>query len=160
MLHVYRNKLTSMRKTGLAFGLMGACLSAAPLAHADDAAILNPGAPVYAVHAGQAHFGNAAVEAAWVVAQNRLSGLTVTDRDNGQVLKVDALFDLTLQLRRCRRSLPRGLATRAARRFGLSARDRDDHRAEAGRADRQRVAAAVHRRSCRSRWDGEGFAGR
>jgi hypothetical protein len=96
MLHVYRNKLTSMRMTGLTIGLISACLSAAPLAHADDAAILNPGAPVYAVQTGQAHFGNAAIEAAWVVAQNRLSDLTVTDRDNGQVLKVDALFDLTL----------------------------------------------------------------
>jgi hypothetical protein len=96
MLQVYRNKLTSMRVTSLAIGLIGACLSGTQVAHADDAAILNPGMPVYAVQAGQAHFGNAAVEATWVVAQNHLSDFIITDRNDGQVLKVDALFGLML----------------------------------------------------------------
>ncbi|XRD90759.1 enterotoxin [Dyella nitratireducens] len=58
--------------------------------------MLDPGAPAYALNNGQASFGNAAIEARWNVADGKLSGITVTDRDNGQVLKVDDLFALML----------------------------------------------------------------
>jgi hypothetical protein len=63
---------------------------------ANDAAILQPGAPSYADNAGQATFGNAAIEAHWNVADGKLSNMTITDRDNGHVLSVDDLFALAL----------------------------------------------------------------
>ncbi|GLQ88740.1 enterotoxin [Dyella flagellata] len=65
-------------------------------AHANDAVILNAGAPAYAAAGGQASFGNTAIEAHWIVGDGKLSGITITDRDNGQVLKVDDLFALVL----------------------------------------------------------------
>ncbi|XRD86279.1 enterotoxin [Dyella acidisoli] len=58
--------------------------------------MLNPGAPAYAATGGQASFGNAAIDAHWNVADGKLSGITITDRDSGQVLKVDDLFTLAL----------------------------------------------------------------
>ncbi|RUL80153.1 enterotoxin [Dyella choica] len=66
------------------------------LAHANDALILNAGAPAYAATGDQAGFGNAAIEAHWNVAGGKLADITITDRDNGQVLKVDDLFALLL----------------------------------------------------------------
>jgi hypothetical protein len=80
-------------KQGLAVGLLCAWLG---LAHAADAAILNPGAPVYAVVEGQASFGNAAVDARWRVVDGKLSAITIIDRDSAQTLKVDELFALML----------------------------------------------------------------
>ncbi|MFK2889603.1 enterotoxin [Dyella flagellata] len=58
--------------------------------------MLNAGAPAYAAAGGQASFGNTAIEAHWIVGDGKLSGITITDRDNGQVLKVDDLFALVL----------------------------------------------------------------
>jgi len=66
------------------------------LAHANDTIILNPGAPAYDVTEGRANFGNAAVDAHWHVTDGKFSSITITDRDNGQVLEVDDLFALTL----------------------------------------------------------------
>lgn len=63
---------------------------------ADDTAILQPGAPGYVARAGQATFGNAAIEARWNVSDGKLSNITITDRDNGEMLQVDDLFTLTL----------------------------------------------------------------
>lgn len=85
-----------LRMRMIALGVLSVCLGAAGVAQADDAMILKPGAPAYAFKAGQASFGNAALEASWSVADGKLSGITVTDHDNGQVLKVDALFTLVL----------------------------------------------------------------
>ena len=65
-------------------------------AFANDAAILQPGAPNYAVNAAQATFGNAAIEARWNVTDGKLSTMTIIDRDDGQVLSVDDLFALAL----------------------------------------------------------------
>jgi hypothetical protein len=65
-------------------------------AHANDTVVLNPGTPAYAITQGQASFGNAAIDAQWQVTDGKLSAITITDRDNGQVLKVDELFTLTL----------------------------------------------------------------
>jgi hypothetical protein len=100
-LHRYASKQNTarakpLRMTGLALGCVCACLVGAGLAQADDTAILKPGQPVYAMQGAQAHFGNAALEAAWTVADGKLSGMTMTDRDNGQVLKIDSLFALAL----------------------------------------------------------------
>jgi hypothetical protein len=97
MLHAYRNKWMAMRTTSLVAGLLCAALGGAASVHADDAAILTPGSPVYAVHAGRASFGDAAILATWMTADSHFSNLTITDRDNGQILKVDAPFELTLQ---------------------------------------------------------------
>ncbi|MFK2853845.1 enterotoxin [Dyella humi] len=58
--------------------------------------MLQPGAPNYATNAGQATFGNAAIEAHWNVADGKLSTMTITDRDDSQVLSVDDLFALAL----------------------------------------------------------------
>ena len=103
MFHLYRHKLekivipaSRLRLTSLALGLLCACLGSAGAAQADDAMILKPGAPVYALTGGQARFGNAALEANWSVVDGQLSGLTITDRDDSQVLKVDAPFTLVL----------------------------------------------------------------
>ncbi|MBE1162598.1 enterotoxin [Dyella sp. 7MK23] len=57
---------------------------------------MHPGAPQLAHAAGQTRFGNAAIDAAWQVADGKLAGFTITDRDNGQVLQVDAPFTLML----------------------------------------------------------------
>lgn len=80
-------------KKALAASLLCAWLG---LAHANDAVILNPGAPAYAVTGDQASFGNTAIDAHWHIADGKLSRITITDRDNGQVLKVDELFALML----------------------------------------------------------------
>jgi hypothetical protein len=80
-------------KKALVASLLCAWLGAA---HANDTVILNAGAPAYAATSGQASFGNAAIAAQWTVADGKLSAITITDRDNGQVLKVDELFTLTL----------------------------------------------------------------
>jgi len=77
----------------LAAGVLCACLG---LAHANDAAILDLGAPAYAVDNGHASFGNTAIEARWDMAGSKLSAITITDRDNGEALKVDDLFALAL----------------------------------------------------------------
>ncbi|HKT27307.1 enterotoxin [Dyella sp.] len=66
------------------------------LVHANDAVILNAGTPSYAATSGHASFGNAAIGVHWDVADGKLSAITITDRDNGQVLKVDELFTLAL----------------------------------------------------------------
>ena len=80
-------------KKKLAAGVLCACLG---LAHANDATILDPGTPAYAIDNGHASFGNMAVEAHWNMADSKLSAITITDRDNGEVLNVDDLFTLTL----------------------------------------------------------------
>ncbi|WP_233510877.1 enterotoxin [Dyella psychrodurans] len=80
----------------LALGMFGIWLGSAGVTCASDATIVDPGSPVYAAHDGQANFGNAAIVGNWNVLDGKLSGLTVTDRDNHQVLKVDALFVLDL----------------------------------------------------------------
>ena len=85
-----------MRMRGLALCVFGVWLASASVVCANDTAILDPGAPSYAAHGGQASFGNAAIVAGWNVLDGKLSGLAVTDRDNDQVLKVDALFALNL----------------------------------------------------------------
>jgi hypothetical protein len=66
------------------------------LALANDQTILKPGAPAYAVADGRASFGNAAIEARWNASGERLSDIAIIDCDNGQALKVDELFALTL----------------------------------------------------------------
>ena len=80
-------------KKALVVSLLCAWLGAA---HANDTVILNAGAPAYAATNGQASFGNAAIDAQWTVADGKLSAIAITDRDNGQVLKVDELFTLML----------------------------------------------------------------
>jgi hypothetical protein len=95
MLHLNRYALP-LRSTALALGLLCACMSGAGAVHADDTMILKPGTPTYTSQGGQVSFGNAALQASWTVADGKLSGLAITDRDNGQVLKVDALFALVL----------------------------------------------------------------
>jgi hypothetical protein len=80
----------------LALCLLGMWLTSAGVACASDAAILAPGAPAYAAHDGQASFGNAAIVAGWHVQDGKLAGFSVTDRDNDQTVKVDALFALNL----------------------------------------------------------------
>ena len=70
------------------------------LVHANDAVILNAGAPAYAATNGHANFGNAAIDAHWNVDNSKFSAFTITDRDNGQVLKVDELFTLALPNKR------------------------------------------------------------
>lgn len=105
MLHLYRHKSkkagtsvspSHLRLTGMAMGMLCAWLGSAHLAQADDAMILKPGAPTYSASGGNATFGNAAVEAAWTVAKGHLAALSITDRDNSQVWKVDAPFTLVL----------------------------------------------------------------
>jgi hypothetical protein len=103
MLHLNRSasermigRAKPLRLSGLALGLLCACLGGTGLAQADDAMILKPGQPAYAKQGGEATFGNAALQASWTVADGKLSGFTVTDRDDGQVLKVDSLFALVL----------------------------------------------------------------
>jgi hypothetical protein len=66
------------------------------LAHANDAVVLNPGTPAYTLTQAQANFGNAAIDAHWIIVDGKLSNITITARDNGQVLKVDDLFALQL----------------------------------------------------------------
>ncbi|GLQ52646.1 enterotoxin [Dyella flava] len=88
-------RATPVRFTGLCLGLFCAWLGSNSV-RADDAMILKPGTPVYANHGGQASFGNAALQASWIVADGKLSALTITDRDDGQVLKVTAPFTLML----------------------------------------------------------------
>ena len=66
------------------------------LAHANDAVILHPGVPAYAVMDGEASFGNAAIDVHWGLAEGKLANITITDRDNQQVLKVDDFFSLVL----------------------------------------------------------------
>jgi hypothetical protein len=80
-------------KKALAASLLCACIG---LALANDQTIFKPGAPAYAVIDGRANFGNAAIEARWNTSGERLSDIAIIDRDNGQALKVDELFALTL----------------------------------------------------------------
>ena len=95
----FQNTVARMQRLpmkAIAAGVLCAWLGAAPMAQADDAAVLHPGSPVLASQAGQAHFGNAAIEAAWHVADQKLAGFTITDRQDGQSLQVDSLFTLML----------------------------------------------------------------
>ena len=80
-------------KNALVASLLCAWLCAA---NANETVVLNPGTPAYAITQGHASFGNAAIDAQWQVTDGKLSAITITDRDNGQVLKVDELFTLTL----------------------------------------------------------------
>lgn len=80
-------------KNALIASLLCAWLCAA---NANDTVVLNPGTPAYAITQGHASFGNAAIDAQWQVTDGKFSAITITDRDNGQVLKVDELFTLTL----------------------------------------------------------------
>ncbi|MGN6322683.1 MAG: enterotoxin [Dyella sp.] len=80
-------------KKALATSLLSTWLG---LAHANDTVVLNPGAPTYTLAQGEANFGNAAIVAHWIVADGKLSSITITDRDDGQLLKVDDLFALQL----------------------------------------------------------------
>ena len=86
---MYRKHLENLLATSLLCTWLG-------LAHADDAVVLNPGAPAYTLTQAQANFGNAAIDARWTVADSKLSSITITDRNDGQVLKVDDLFALQL----------------------------------------------------------------
>jgi hypothetical protein len=104
MLHRYRHSLdktsiphhSRVRMKSLVLGVLCAWLASAGVACASDAAILDPGAPLYTVHDGQADFGNAAIVGSWRVLDGKLSGVIITDRDNHQALNVNELFALDL----------------------------------------------------------------
>ncbi|HTV85800.1 MAG TPA: enterotoxin [Dyella sp.] len=98
------------RKT-LALAACVTWLGSAGTACAGDAAIVDPGAPVYAAHGEQASFGNAAIVADWSVVDGKLTGVSVTDRDNRQVLRVDELFTLDLPAKQSIRASDMHLAS-------------------------------------------------
>ncbi|WP_266160536.1 enterotoxin [Dyella silvatica] len=90
-----RRSLSPRRGTRLAVGLLAGLIGCG-LAHADESGISKPGVPVFSDQAGAEHFGNAAIEASWKVADQHLTDMLMVDRSHDLTLKIVAPFALTL----------------------------------------------------------------